>query len=63
MVAEACEENELPTKDGRNGPWAVIGNNLCALVNEAYEFLIDFIDPYNETESSKRARASIAKAT
>lgn len=36
MVVEYHDENELPTKDGSNGPWAVVGNDLDYLIREAY---------------------------
>lgn len=36
MVVEAHEDNELPTDDGSNGPWAIVGDDLAALVREAY---------------------------
>ncbi len=38
MVAEAYDESdELPTQDGRNGPWCIVGDDLDALIAEAYE--------------------------
>ena len=36
MVVESHEESELPTEDGRNGPWCIVGDDLAALVREAY---------------------------
>lgn len=39
MVAEAHEESELPTQDGRNGPWCVVGDDLPTLVEMGYAFL------------------------
>lgn len=36
MVAEAYDENQLPTRDGRNGPWCIVGDNYPSLVLEAY---------------------------
>lgn len=37
MIAEAYELSELPTKDGRNGPWAIVGDDYRALVREAFD--------------------------
>lgn len=39
MVVEAHEESELPTEDGSDGPWCVVGDNLTTLVDQGYEFL------------------------
>ena len=36
MVAEAHEESELPTKDGSNGPWCIVGDDYPKLISEAY---------------------------
>jgi hypothetical protein len=36
MVVESHTKKELPTKDGSNGPWCIVGNDLSALVDEAY---------------------------
>jgi hypothetical protein len=36
MVAESYDQKELPTQDGSTGPWAIVGNDLTALVDEAY---------------------------
>lgn len=36
MVIEAYDPIELPTKDGRNGPWAVVGNDLWLLIEDAW---------------------------
>lgn len=36
MVAEEYEESQLPTRDGRNGPWCIVGNDYPALVLCAY---------------------------
>ncbi len=45
MCVEPYDEDELPTKDGSNGPWCITGDNLEELIDEAHEFLTDFIDP------------------
>jgi len=37
MVAEAFEDSELPTLDGRNGPWAIVGDNLESLIRQAFD--------------------------
>ncbi|MBZ5616212.1 MAG: hypothetical protein LAO23_19565 [Acidobacteriia bacterium] len=39
MVVEAYEEHELPTDDGSNGPWCVVGDNLTQLIDQGWEFL------------------------
>jgi hypothetical protein len=36
MVAESHEPSELPTKDGSNGPWCIVGDDLDKLIEEAY---------------------------
>lgn len=40
MVVEAYDEDMLPTDDGRNGPWCVVGDNLEELVNKAFDNLV-----------------------
>lgn len=37
MVIESHEQSELPTEDGRNGPWAVVGDDLWKLVDAAWD--------------------------
>lgn len=37
MVVEDYDESELPTDDGANGPWCIVGNDLKALISQAYE--------------------------
>ncbi|WP_420408671.1 hypothetical protein [Hoeflea sp.] len=39
MCVEPHEEAELPTRDGSNGPWCIVGDDLSALIDEAHEFL------------------------
>lgn len=39
MVCEPFDESEVPTEDGSSGPWCLVGDNLEALVDEAYDFL------------------------
>ena len=36
MVVEYHEESELPTEDGRNGPWCIVGDDLEELIDEAF---------------------------
>lgn len=38
MVAEPYEEKDLPTKDASNGPFAIVGDDLEALMNELIAF-------------------------
>lgn len=40
MVVEAHDESELPTDDGRNGPWCIVGDDLTVLVDQGYDFMI-----------------------
>ena len=40
MVSEPYESSELPTKDGRNGPWCIVSDDLNALIDEGYDFLM-----------------------
>ena len=37
MVIEAHDDDELPTNDGRDGPWCIVGDNLNALIDEAFD--------------------------
>lgn len=39
MVCEPFEDAELPTEDGSNGPWAIVGDDLPALIAEGAAFL------------------------
>lgn len=41
MVAEEYEPSELPTRDGSNGPWCVVGDDLTALIDEAFNVWFD----------------------
>lgn len=41
MCVEAHDENELPTRDASNGPWCIVGDDLPALVDEAYAFTME----------------------
>ena len=38
MAIEPHEDSELPTEDGRNGPWAIVGDDLDELTRKAYDF-------------------------
>jgi len=40
MVVESHEESELPTFDGSNGPWCVVGDDLPELIDMGFDFLI-----------------------
>lgn len=44
MVVEEHTEDELPTKDGSNGPWCLVGDDLGSLVDEAYDFQISMFE-------------------
>lgn len=37
-IAEIESDYDLPTQDGANGPWCVVGDDLSALVDEAFDF-------------------------
>lgn len=39
MVAEQYTPRLTMTKDASRGPWCIVGNDLGALVDEAYEYL------------------------
>lgn len=41
MVVESHEDSELPTEDGSNGPWCIVGDDLDVLVNQAYKVWAD----------------------
>jgi len=32
MVCEPYDDSELPSEDGSNGPWAIVGDDLSELV-------------------------------
>lgn len=48
MVTEADYQDphygyELPTEDGANGPWCIVGDDLSSLISEAYDvFRLDW---------------------
>ncbi len=42
MVVEAHDESELPTQDGRDGPWCIVGDDLPAPVEEAIDLASSF---------------------
>lgn len=52
MVAEAYDESDLPTKDGSNGPWCIVGDNLEELIVDAYHNATPF-DPENDPEKER----------
>lgn len=52
MVIEPHEPDELPTKDGSDGPWAVVGDNLEVLIELAFDFADD---TYGEYERGQHA--------
>jgi hypothetical protein len=37
VVDDLHEESELPTRDGSNGPWCIVGDDLAKLIDEAFE--------------------------
>lgn len=37
MVSQPYEESDLPTKDGSQGPWCIVGDDLESLIDEAYQ--------------------------
>ena len=64
MVVEATSENiedyELPSRDGANGPWCVVGDNLVELVDNAHEYLLDMADAHNGIEKEWQAIQSLS---
>lgn len=48
MCVEPHEDSELPTRDGANGPWAIVGDDLEALIDEAHAFLSELVEPAHE---------------
>jgi len=55
MVVEAnaadIGDYELPTEDGANGPWCIVGDDLEAIVVEAHQYLLDMGDAHNGIEA------------
>ena len=51
MVAEWYEESQLPTKDGSNGPWAIVGDNLDDLIDEAF----NNATPFDAAEANEKS--------
>ena len=45
MVVEGYELVQLPTRDGSDGPWCVVGDNLDALIDQGFDFLVSTVDP------------------
>lgn len=41
MVVEEHDDSELPTDDGSNGPWCIVGDDINALILEAHEYYED----------------------
>lgn len=41
-IAEIESDHELPTEDGRNGPWCVVGDDEDELVKSAFDYCISF---------------------
>ena len=56
MVTENdFEDYELPTEDGSNGPWCIVGDNLDALTKEAFD--VHFADDILGKEFDARIKA------
>lgn len=36
MVIQPHDETSLPTEDAKNGPWAVVGDNLDELIEQTH---------------------------
>jgi hypothetical protein len=43
MVAESYEDSELPTRDGSNGPWCIVGDDLDNLIDRAFDVFDGFV--------------------
>jgi hypothetical protein len=43
MVCEPFDDSEVPTRDGSNGPWCVVGDDLDALIDTAHETLASMV--------------------
>jgi len=50
MVVESHDESELPTDDGANGPWCIVGDDLDALIAVAYDVWYDADDKAKGSE-------------
>jgi hypothetical protein len=48
MVVESHEECELPTRNGSNGPWCVVGDDLADLIDRGFDFLVSCEPPSTE---------------
>jgi len=43
MVVESYDESELPTQDGRDGPWCIVGDDLDNLIDRGFDALNDIV--------------------
>lgn len=57
MVAEDYEADELPTEDGSNGPWCIVGDNLDDMIAQAFDVWFD------DYEEAKNLAAAIKVAS
>lgn len=66
MVAETNAHDigdyDLPTKDGSNGPWCIVGDDLDALVNEAHSYLMGMADDHNGIDDEWDAISSLPES-
>lgn len=60
MVVEIADMNDeaevssynLPTEDGRDGPWCVVGDDQSDLIRRAFDYLMSCSDEHNGIEQA-----------
>ena len=55
MVAEPYTDEDTPTNDGSNGPFCIVGDNLSALIHEAFAIHEDVLPLSEATRAALRA--------
>lgn len=43
MCVEPFSEDQLPTRNGSNGPWALVGDDLGEMIDVSYSFLTEMM--------------------
>jgi hypothetical protein len=57
VVEEEYEDMRLPTRNGSNGPWCIVGNDLNALIGRAYDVWVSVYEPVTDKHISRPRKA------